>query len=289
MVATAVGVAATAVLSLGGYGGRGGGYGGWGGGYYGPPAYGGGYYGNWYNGSWNRSAWGGFWGGLGAGALTGWGLSALYNPLYAYNYGMSSYFPTWGAYGYSTWGLGGVASPWLYNDYYNPYTTPQTQTIIVQVPVPVAAGTEVPATAASTVAFDYSKPIAATENPPEPVAVDTAQETFSGARESFKTGDYSRALALTDQALAQTPNDPILHEFRALVLFALKRYEEAAATAYAVLTAGPGWNWATIVGLYPDVDTYSNQLRALEANVGQNPNCRLGPISACVPLHGAGA
>ena len=102
----------------GGYGGYGGlGGGGWGGGYYGPAAYGGGYYGNWYNGCWNRNNWGGFWGGVGVGAVTSWGLSALYNPLYAYSYGMSSYFPTWGAYGYSTWGLASVASPWLYSGY----------------------------------------------------------------------------------------------------------------------------------------------------------------------------
>ncbi len=258
----------------GGYGGWGGG--GWGGGYYGPAAYGGGYYGNWYNGCWNRNMMGGFWGGFGMGALTSWGLSALYNPLYAYNYGMSSYFPTWGAYGYSSWGLGSVASPWLYSGYYNPYITPQTQTIIVQQPVPVPAGNEAPATPATSVAFDYSKPIGVTDNPPEPGAVDTAQETLAAARESFKASDYSRALALTDQALVQTPNDPILHEFRAIVLFALKRYEESAAAAYAVLTAGPGWNWATMVGLYPDVDTYTNQFRQLEANVQQNPNAASG-------------
>jgi tetratricopeptide (TPR) repeat protein len=185
---------------------------------------------------------------------------------------MSSYFPTWGAYGYSTWGLSSVASPWLYSGYSNPYITPQTQTIIVQQPVAVPAGTVAPATPATAVAFDYSKPIGVTDNPPEPGAVDTAQESLAGARDSFKANDYSQALALTDQALVKTPNDPILHEFRALVLFALKRYEEAAATAYAVLAAGPGWNWATMVGLYPDLDTYSNQLRELEANVRQNPN-----------------
>jgi tetratricopeptide (TPR) repeat protein len=209
---------------------------------------------------------------MGVGALTSWGLNALYNPLYSYNYGMSSYFPTWGAYDYSSWGLESVASPWLYGDYSNPYTTPQTQTIIVQQPVPVPVGAEAPATSATAVAFDYSKPIGVTESPPETAAIDTAQETLTSARESFKAGDYARALTLADQALAQTPNDPILHEFRALVLFALKRYKEAAATAYAVLTAGPGWNWATMVGLYPDVDTYSNQLREFEANVRQNPN-----------------
>jgi tetratricopeptide (TPR) repeat protein len=209
---------------------------------------------------------------MGAGALTNWGLSALYNPLYAYSYGMSSYFPTWGAYDYTSWGLESIATPWLYGDYSNPYAAPVTQTTIVQQPVPVPVATEAPATSATAAAFDYSKPIAVTEPPPEAAAIDTAQETLTSARESFKAGDYARALALTDQALVQTPNDPILHEFRALVLFALKRYKEAAATDYAVLTAGPGWNWATMVGLYPDVDTYNKQLRELEASVRQNRN-----------------
>jgi hypothetical protein len=30
------------------------------------------------------------------------------------------------------------------------------------------------------------------------------------------------------------PDDPLLHQFRALALFALRRYEEAAAALYAV-------------------------------------------------------
>ena len=46
--------------------------------------------------------------------------------------------------------------------------------------------------------------------------------------------------------------------------------------AYSVLTAGPGWNWSTLVGLYPDVDTYTNQLRALEAYVRTNPSSASG-------------
>ena len=41
------------------------------------------------------------------------------------------------------------------------------------------------------------------------------------------------------------PNDASLHEFRALVLFALGQYEQAAATLYAVLSNGPGWDWTT--------------------------------------------
>jgi tetratricopeptide (TPR) repeat protein len=194
---------------------------------------------------------------------------------------MSSYFPTWGAYDYTSWGLESVATPWLYENYSNPYTTPVTQTIVVQQLVPV--GTEAPATPSTTLAFDYSKPIGVTEAPPAPTAVDTAQETLTAAREGFKAGDYARALTLTDQALVQTPNDPILHEFRALVLFALKRYEEAAATEYAVLTAGPGWNWATMVGLYPDLETYTNQLRDLEANVRKNTSA--APVRFLLAYH----
>ena len=76
--------------------------------------------------------------------------------------------------------------------------------------------------------------------------------------------------------IKETPNVPVVHEFRALALFALKRYDEAAAVEYAVLTAGPGWNWSTLVGLYPDVDTYTRQLRDLEAYVTANPSSPSG-------------
>jgi predicted TPR repeat methyltransferase len=40
---------------------------------------------------------------------------------------------------------------------------------------------------------------------------------------------------------------------------------------YAVLAAGPGWNWETMSSLYPNVDTYTKQLRALEAYAKDNP------------------
>jgi tetratricopeptide (TPR) repeat protein len=78
-------------------------------------------------------------------------------------------------------------------------------------------------------------------------------------------------LSLNDLALKPHPNDPVLHEFRALCLFALGRYDEAAGVLYVVLTAGPGWDWATMIGLYSDADTYTRQLRALEEAVGRDP------------------
>ncbi len=56
-----------------------------------------------------------------------------------------------------------------------------------------------------------------------------------------------------------------------MALFALKRYDEAAAALYAVLTVGPGWDWPTLIWIYPDVSVYTAQLRALESYVNDNP------------------
>jgi hypothetical protein len=39
---------------------------------------------------------------------------------------------------------------------------------------------------------------------------------------------------------------------------------------YAVLAVGPGWDWATLIGLYPSIDVYTAQLRALEAYCDTN-------------------
>ena len=86
--------------------------------------------------------------------------------------------------------------------------------------------------------------------PPNPATASSTEQVFSAARDAFKAGDFQRALDLTDQVIKDESNVPVVHEFRALCLFALKRYDEAAAVDYAVLSAGPGWNWSTLVGLY---------------------------------------
>jgi tetratricopeptide (TPR) repeat protein len=233
--------------------------GGWGGGWGG--RYGGGwaspYYGNWYRGGWGNA--GSFWTGFGVGALTSFGLGSMYGGWGAYGYpayGAYGYFPTWGMSSYSSWGLGSVASNWLYSGYTNPYNT-----------IALAAQP-----AQTTIVYDYSQPINVTNAPADPSVATSTEQVFSAARDSFNAGDYARALELADQVLKQTPNAAVVHEFRALCLFALGRYDEAAAVAYSVLSAGPGWNWSTLVGLYPDVDTYTNHLRALEANVRSNPS-----------------
>jgi tetratricopeptide (TPR) repeat protein len=128
----------------------------------------------------------------------------------------------------------------------------------------------------SVTVFNYSQALPPPpENPiDDPQATSTADsaiELFDQAREAFKDGDYKEALARVDKAIRELPTDATLHEFRALSLFALKDYRGAAATLYAVLAAGPGWDWETMHALYPDIETYTKQLRALETYQQANP------------------
>jgi tetratricopeptide (TPR) repeat protein len=170
------------------------------------------------------------------------------------------FFPTWGFGGLAGWGLGPWANSWLNSGFANPYF------------VAPAIGTPVVANWPPVYVPDYSRPLDLTNLAPAADSPERDDSTFLAAREAFKAGDFARALILTDLALKPHPNEPVLHEFRALCLFALGRYDESAAALYVVLTAGPGWDWATIVGLYPDVDTYTRQIRALEAAILRNTN-----------------
>jgi tetratricopeptide (TPR) repeat protein len=119
--------------------------------------------------------------------------------------------------------------------------------------------------------YDYSQPIDTTSPPSEASIADPAIASFDAARAAFSQGQYDQALKQTDDALAKLPNDTAMHEFRALCLFALGRYDEAAGTLYAVLSVGPGWDWSTLVGLYPNVEVYTTQLRNLEQYCNTNP------------------
>jgi tetratricopeptide (TPR) repeat protein len=166
--------------------------------------------------------------------------------------------------GIGAWGIGSSLWNWGYMPYMNPYYVPPavvTQPVVVDQPVEASASV-----------YDYSQPLATEAPPPDEAVADPAIQTFDAARAAFLAGNYAEALQKTDEALKTLPSDAALHEFRALCLFALKQYDQEAATLYAVLSAGPGWDWTTLVRLYPDVDVYTAQLRALEAYVGANPS-----------------
>jgi hypothetical protein len=162
--------------------------------------------------------------------------------------------PSW-HYGPAAWFTAGVVTgalvwdtPWRwgYWSYYNPYCT----TVVIVDGTPI----------------DYSRPIVVASVPTanQPLADDRAAQFLDAARDAFARGDYATAMTQVNAAIAQKPNDTVPHEFRALVLFATGRYKEAAGAVYAVLSVGPGWDWATLSSFYPDPNVYTAHLRALE-------------------------
>jgi uncharacterized protein (TIGR03066 family) len=159
--------------------------------------------------------------------------------------------PVAAAVGLTWWGANALGYRFGYEDYVNPYYAESMPAYYTE-PVLTQPIEPAPAHAAPT---DSGLP---------PGVSAEAVAKFDQAREAFLGGSYQDALKLTDAALTQMPHDAVLHEFRSLVLFALGRYPESAATIHAVLDVGPGWDWKTLATLYADVDTYTKQLRALE-------------------------
>ena len=193
----------------------------------------------WHHGYWNYWGNGSYpWAWFGAGAALGWwaspGVSYVYeNPYYVAPVDSTVYYP----------------------DYSDPIPPPQDQAAQTGEPVPEALADEGAA--------------GGSEDDPN---TQKAVAIFDAGRELFKSGDYKGALDKVNQAIQLLPSDATLHEFRALCLFALKQYKEAAAGVYAVLSAGPGWDWDSLRALYPDTSVYTTQLRALEEYQKAHPD-----------------
>ena len=247
-------------INVGGW--NGGGYGGWG-----YPGYGGGWannwnngyvnphYGNWYNSCWtgNWSNGGGWWAPFALGAAT-WGLASTVS--------------NWGL-GYGYLGYGGGA-------YVNPYYSSIPAAFVAASPYdysqPIVVNNYIPSDVPTDVnAAGQQQASAPTAESPAAPVVSESDRLVDEALAKFKAGDYGAALAGCDKALKLSPKDSVVHEVRALALFAFGRYPEAAATLNAVLAVAPGMDWTTLSGLYDDVDTYTAQLRKLEAACKANP------------------
>jgi tetratricopeptide (TPR) repeat protein len=92
------------------------------------------------------------------------------------------------------------------------------------------------------------------------------------AQKAFRQRQYTDAQRQVEAALALAPQEAVLHEFRALVLFARGQFADAAAALYAVLAVHPGWNWTTMSGFYADLNDYQRQFQALAAARDANPS-----------------
>ncbi|HTI51112.1 MAG TPA: tetratricopeptide repeat protein, partial [Planctomycetaceae bacterium] len=210
---------------------------------------------NWhhnYNNYWHHGYWPGYGHGWGWGGGWGWG--------WGYPWGAAALG------GMIGWGLGSMYYSSGYGSYSNPYyvATPAYAGTYLDYsqPIPVSADTQ--SYAQTDGSTDPNAPVITPADTPPSPEVQAALKPFDDARTAFKAGDYNQALTKVDEALKSLPNDAALHEFRALVLFAQAKYQEAAAVIYSVLSVGPGWDWTTLSSMYADVDVYTKQLRTLE-------------------------
>ncbi len=162
----------------------------------------------------------------------------------------------WGLVG---WSLGKLIFDSGYQTYSNPYPAQ---------PVPSATGSQI----------TYSQPITVVAAQTAPVDQDATKMTerseshIAASQEAFKQADYLRALEAANKAVGEAPGDGALHEYRALVLFALGKYSEAAGVLNPVLAGGPGWDWTTMIKLYSSSETYMSQLESLEKYSAAKPD-----------------
>ena len=193
----------------------------------------------------------------------GWGLGYGYGHGYRrYGYGYAGYYPFgWGLGG---WGLGSIYYSSGYLGYSNPYSYGVGATCYNYAqPIPVA----------------YNASVTAVQSTPATVAQNSsnsAEQVMNSAVAAFQQSNFDAALDTVDKGITQYPSDAVLHEFRALVLFAKSDYQQAAATIHSVLAVGPGWDWTTLSSMYADVALYTNHLRALEAFTKSHPDDAAG-------------
>ncbi|MBS0266557.1 MAG: tetratricopeptide repeat protein [Planctomycetes bacterium] len=236
------------------------------------PAY---FHHSFYHGPWSGHGWGWGWGlgpaygfgfGWGGGGFgVGWGYGGWGYGNH-YHWGPYGYWGRPLGWGFGAWGLGTTVYSCGYYPYYNPYYVVSPTTVVV---------------------YNYSNPVAVDPGPvslaanpngddlpdPDPVPENA---NFEAARGAFRAGDYDAALRAVDAAITENKTDAVYHEFRALTLFALRDYQQAAGVIHSLLAVGPGWDWTTMSGLYADPAQYTEQLRGLEDYVSTHPRNAAG-------------
>lgn len=201
---------------------------------------------NWHHGSWNYG-WNPYWH-----RHYSWYYPRPY-PGYTVGYSRPI------CWGLVAWGLGSLVYDCGYYSYWNPYLPPAYvyADTVIRYDRPI-----------SVVASDY--PTGDEEK--STLAATLSAESLERSRSAFKREDYLAALKDVDESISHQPGDSALHEYRALVLFALGKYDEAAGVLNPVLASGPGWDRETMVGLYRTEDAYTNQLARLENYVEGTPD-----------------
>jgi tetratricopeptide (TPR) repeat protein len=172
--------------------------------------------------------------------------------------------------GTTCWGLNRMGYWFGTDSYENPYYAESSGPLVID---NTTINYAEPLVASPPLTISVEAPAQPGAQPVElpPGVTPAGLDHFQSARSAFYEGNYKKALEETNKALGAMPTDAIIHEFRALVLFALGNYRDAAATLHPVLAVGPGWDWTTMSSLYPDTEIYTKQLRALEDVVTAKP------------------
>ena len=146
--------------------------------------------------------------------------------------------------GIAAWSLGNMVYDMGYQSYSNPYPAPPVQYNTYNT-YNTDSGSTAASGGGSTATMSYQQPISVTaaEAPPgdeetAKLAATQSDEALKRSRNAFKNGDYVAALKADDEAIGYTPGDSTLHEYRALCLFALGKYGEAAGVLNPVLASG---------------------------------------------------
>ena len=190
----------------------------------------------------------------------------------------------------AAWGVNALLPAWGYSygySYANPYYEP------VESAQPV---------------YDYSQPIVldtynspsaeaasdADQAPPQQAMPETPRTNgelpaFRSSQRCLHERRLSARAAVRRAGDPKSPKDPVLHEFNALCLFALGDYGRAAGVLNSLLAVAPGMDWTTMSSLYPNVDVYTQQLRALETYCRQKAGRRRIAVRARLPLSRCGA
>ncbi|RPI85951.1 MAG: hypothetical protein EHM42_06365 [Planctomycetaceae bacterium] len=125
--------------------------------------------------------------------------------------------------------------------------------------------------------LDYSRPIDTAvflTHDRNPQALAFGQ--LSRALDLMRGRDYGQSLSVLDSILTEDPTDVGLQELRALALFGLGRYDEAAETLYSGLSVAPGCDWTTLIFCFGKLDDYNQSMAALREFVKSNPSSAAG-------------
>jgi tetratricopeptide (TPR) repeat protein len=158
----------------------------------------------------------------------------------------------WGLVG---WSLGKLIYDCGYQSYRNPYPVQSVAVVNYQEPITVVAAKTAPKADDETARITQK-----------------SESLIAESQAAFKQGNYLVALESANKAIDEAPGDGALHEYRALILFALGKFSEAAGVLNPVLAGGPGWDWSTMIALYNTQEIYLSQLDALKNYSKGKPN-----------------